>query len=672
MAAPSVVLEGQVVGVVYAADDGYRVVRLRAGGNTVTVVGRFERPVAPGEWIAGEFEPSEHPRYGRQYRLRRLKQAPHWRRPVAELVGEWLGVDPEAFLALARDDPAARVAARLADPLALWRVLGDREAAGRVARDWGRLGREGAVWLALVRTPWAEAWSALETRERKRILENPYRAVWLMGMPYPEAEAIAREAGYDDPAARARAAAVAALYLAGRAGHTAPDGATLEALARRLGPEAPWREGLGHLVADGTVRARGDRYALALYAEAEEAVWKVAAGDEVPPTPLSLRPPPGLTDEQARLFAELDRRRLVILHGLPGTGKTRTVSALAEALSARGIDFAMAAPTGKAARRITEASGLAASTLHRLLSLTPEDALVPRARRLGQAVVIVDECSMIDSLLMRQLVGALAPGARLVLVGDPNQLPPVGPGQPFADLVARRPSVALTRIFRQAAENPIVAAAHAIHAGRVPEFPEGDARLVLHDIDDPGALADAVIERFLAEAARGTWPALLTPTHKGPLGTRALNARLKAALNPGQGPSRAVGARRTPVHAGDPLVAVENDYQTGLMNGEVVRVAEVADGGLVLERGEERIRVGGPALFRLELAYALTYHRYQGSQAPLVFLVLHHDQPLLSRELLYTGLTRAEARVELFATRTAIARAVRTRMAVRQTWMATL
>lgn len=379
-----------------------------------------------------------------------------------------------------------------------------------------------------------------------------------------------------------------------------------------------------------------------------------------------------LTDEQqsfVNLVMSSPRPRLVCLTGGPGTGKTTTLRALLAELRQRGETFAVAAPSGKAAQRCEEAlQGIAkASTLHRLLRLRPDGGEVPAP--VFASVVVVDEASMIDVHLFAALMRACFEGGGrvgcLVLVGDPDQLPPVGPGQPFLDLLASTtlpvPVVRLTQVHRQALDSGIVRAAYAIKAGREPEWC-ADFRLVPCDAaaEVPGRVVQVMRELELHPAQSQ----VLAPQRTTTAGVEALNAHVEG-LRASHGP-----LLRERFRVGSKVIVTKNDYDLAVFNGEVGFVVEAKLGAkpgqdtvaVDLGRGDgpRVVPFRGAAISWLDPAWALTVHRTQGSEYEDVILVAHTAHSyMLSRSLLYVACTRARRRVVVVGQREAVARAVR-------------
>jgi exodeoxyribonuclease V alpha subunit len=364
-----------------------------------------------------------------------------------------------------------------------------------------------------------------------------------------------------------------------------------------------------------------------------------------------------------------------VLTGGPGCGKSYTVRAIVTLARAKRAKVVLAAPTGRAAKRLSELAGLEAATLHRLLQLRPGgDAAFDREHPLDADLVVVDEASMLDVLLANKLVKAVPPGAHLLLVGDVDQLPSVGAGEVLRDLLAaeRLPRVRLTKVFRQAQRSGVVTNAHRINAGQHP-VTHGLADFFLFPEDDPDQVADLVVDivanrlprRFGLDARREVQ--VLCPMHRGPAGAGVLNERLQAALTPGREglAERRFGGRVYRV--GDKVMQIRNNYDkgaAGVFNGSVgvVTALSLEDSELrVLLDEDEEVGYGFDELDELTHAYAVSIHRSQGSEYPCVVVPLVTSAWLmLQRNLLYTAVTRAKQIVVLVGSKRALAKAVRT------------
>lgn len=380
-------------------------------------------------------------------------------------------------------------------------------------------------------------------------------------------------------------------------------------------------------------------------------------------------------EQQAAVRLALTRK-VAVLTGGPGCGKSFTVRSVVELARAKQAKVVLAAPTGRAAKRLAELTGADASTVHRLLELKPGgDAAYDADRPLDADLVVVDEASMLDLLLANKLVKAVPPGAHLLLVGDVDQLPSVGAGEVLRDLLAESgpvPAVRLTRIFRQAQQSGVVTNAHRINSG-VPPLTTGLPDFFLfaeEDTEETGRLTvDVVAHRIPAKF--GLDPRrdvqVLAPMHRGPAGAGALNALLQQAVTPARPdlPERRFGGRVFRV--GDKVTQIRNNYEkgrNGVFNGTVgvVTALSVDDQRLtVLTDEDEEVPYDFDELDELSHAYAVTIHRSQGSEYPAVVIpVTTSAWMMLQRNLLYTAVTRAKRLVVLVGSRRALGQAVRT------------
>lgn len=359
--------------------------------------------------------------------------------------------------------------------------------------------------------------------------------------------------------------------------------------------------------------------------------------------------------------------KVMVLTGGPGTGKTTTTQGIIAALKTMGYSILLAAPTGRAAKRMSEATGMEAKTIHRLLEYNSADGYKRNDENpLEGDVLIVDECSMIDILLMNNLVKALPETMHLILVGDIDQLPSVGAGNVLRDIIdsERVPVVRLTRIFRQAQTSRIVMSAHAINEGKFPDISNGkDTDFFFIKNDDADAVATAIVDLVKNRLPKGYHMPLskiqvLTPMQRGVVGSANLNLILQEALNPTkEGLSRGGYNFRK----GDRVMQIRNNYDKEVFNGDLGYIESVnqEDRTLMVNFEERLVEYEVSELDELSLAYATTIHKAQGSEYPIVVMpVLMKHYVMLQRNLIYTGITRAKKVCVLIGSTKALAYAI--------------
>jgi len=520
--------------------------------------------------------------------------------------------------------------------------------------------------------------------------DDPWRLLELPEVTVREADRLAVSAlpgiRRTDPR-RGRALVGHALTRAARDGHTAlPAAAVASVLAGEQVPDpAAAIEAAvdsGRVYADES--APGEPLlALARYALAEDAVADGLARLLATARPLAGAAAAGavaaaLDADQRRAVEHVLTHGVSLLTGGPGTGKSRTVAAVVELAEARGKRVALAAPTGRAAKRLEELTGVPAATVHRLLGAQGTSGGFARGEGwpLDADVVVVDETSMLDAELAAALVEACADGTHLLLVGDPAQLPSIGAGRVLGDLLDadRLPVVELTTLYRQAEGGGIARLATAVRSGELPAVAEPDREVVVVPAAGSEQAARRAVQLVTDSIPRAlSIPAgevqVVTPVHRGAAGTQALNAALKAVLNPGPG---AVGG----FDAGDRVVATANHLDAepvGFANGEVGTVLAAEAGTLTVSFATGEAKVAGKVLSDLRHGWAITVHRAQGSEWPAVVCVLPPEAAgMLSRPLVYTGFTRAQRHLSVVpacgpvlshAVRTVGARPRRTRLA---------
>jgi len=523
------------------------------------------------------------------------------------------------------------------------------------------------------------------------VSEDPYRlARDIRGIGFRTADRIAERLGIERTAmVRVRAGVSFALAEATGEGHCGLPEEQLVALTRELlevpaelvGTALGLELEAGDVVADSLDGQRCVFLSGLHRAEREiaERLRRLAAG--APPWPMieAERAIPWVEGQTGLALAESQKAavrlalaaKALVVTGGPGVGKTTLVNSILKIVAAKGPGIALCAPTGRAAKRLAESTGREATTVHRLLEADPKEGGFKRGEQnpIDCDLLVVDETSMVDVPLMRALLRALPEGAALLLVGDVDQLPSVGPGQVLADVIASGavPVVRLTEVFRQAAGSRIVTNAHLINQGKMPDLTAREGSdFFFVDAPDPEAgvekvlalVRDRIPRRFGLDPVRDIQ--VLCPMNRGGLGARSLNIELQKALNPpGEVRVERFGWTFGP---GDKVMQVTNDHERGVYNGDlgIVRRVDTEEGELVVDFEGREVAYGFGELDELVLAYATTVHKSQGSEYPAVVVPLTTQHfPMLQRNLVYTGVTRGKRLVVLVGQKKALAIAVR-------------
>jgi exodeoxyribonuclease V alpha subunit len=387
-----------------------------------------------------------------------------------------------------------------------------------------------------------------------------------------------------------------------------------------------------------------------------------------------------LADSQKAAVRLALSSKVVVITGGPGVGKTTIVNAILKILAAKNIKLLLCAPTGRAAKRMNETTGFEAKTIHRLLEVDPKGGGFRRStdNPLECDLLVVDETSMVDVLLMHVLLKAVSDKSALFVIGDVDQLPSVGPGQVLADMIASGviPVVRLTEVFRQAAQSQIIVNAHRINQGVMPDLrkPEAESDFYFVEADNPEAAVPRIIELVKSRIPRrfGLDPVrdiqVLCPMNRGGVGARSLNIELQAALNPaGERKVERFGWTFAP---GDKVMQIENDYDKEVYNGDIGFVTDVEpeEDELIASFDGRSVPYSFGELDTLVPAYAATIHKSQGSEYPAVVIpLMTQHYAMLQRNLLYTGVTRGKRLVVLVGQKKAVAIAVRN-VSGRQRW----
>ncbi len=546
------------------------------------------------------------------------------------------------------------------------------------------------------------ALAALGPGAAAALIDDPWRLLDGGDADLRQADRLASVMGRSrDEPSRGPAVLVHLLLLAARAGDTAAAAQSLMASAVSRGVPDPVKAleaavEAGRIVVDASHHDPRDaetgawvpadrlvsapRYGVAEDSLAEGLARLAKAASPIgEPDALGLE---GLDEAQRAAVVAALAHGVSLLTGGPGTGKSRTVSAVVELATARGARVVLAAPTGRAAKRLEELTGASASTVHRLLGAQPVRDNGPGAGSvftrgeswpLDADLVVVDEASMLDAELAAGVVEACSDGTHLLLVGDPAQLPSIGPGRVLGDLVDSGviPTTELTTLYRQAEGGTIARLATAVRSGQLPVLDDPEREVVIVPSRDSAEAARRVVQLVTDSIPRALGiPSaeiqVVTPVHRGPAGTEALNLALKEVLNPSAVAAEAKTARSKVSPArrfdvGDRIVAIANHLEEGFANGEVGTVTARNSDGLVITFSGIPVTVPITSWSDLRHGWAITVHRAQGSEWPAVVVVLPPESGgLLTRPLVYTALTRAQRHLSVVpAVGSALARAVR-------------
>ena len=697
------VLAGLVERVTYHnVENGFCVLRAKARGHrdVVTVVGHAAT-IAAGEWITASGEWVNDRTHGQQFKARFLRTSPP---TSADGIEKYLssgmirGIGPAYARKLLRAFGEKVFDIIEATPDRLREIDGIGPVrANRITAAWAeqKAVREIMVFLHTHGVGTARAVRIYKTYGPDAIqvlTENPYRlARDIRGIGFKTADAIAMKLGIDKTAlVRVRAGISYALTEAMDEGHCGLPTEELIPLAEKLleVPQELIRTALDLELHEGTVVA--DRVGetpcvfLAGLHRAERIIaerltrlangklpWPWIDPDKALPW-VEGRIGLALAESQVAAIRLALMSKVLVMTGGPGVGKTTIVNAILRILAAKGTNLLLCAPTGRAAKRMTEATGFEAKTIHRLLEVDPKGGGFKRGEDnpLDCDLLVVDETSMVDVMLMQALMKALPDKAALLIVGDIDQLPSVGPGQVLADVISSGavPVVRLTEVFRQAAQSQIIVNAHRINQGVIPDLrkPEAESDFYFVEADDPETAVARIIElvktriprRFGLDPIRDVQA--LCPMNRGGVGARSLNIELQAALNPaGERKVERFGWTFAP---GDKVMQIENDYDKEVYNGDIGFVADVEfeEGELTVGFDGRSVTYGFGELDTLVPAYAASIHKSQGSEYPAVVIpVMTQHYAMLQRTLLYTGVTRGKRLVILVGQKKAVAIAVR-------------
>ncbi|MCI8861773.1 MAG: ATP-dependent RecD-like DNA helicase [Lachnospiraceae bacterium] len=709
-------LEGYVEHIVYRNEEnGYSVLNLVSEGNEITVVGSFHY-LSEGELLELTGDYTEHPLYGEQFQAESFEvKAPKDVMAIERYLGSGAikGVGAALAARIVRRFGKDTFAVMEREPERLAEIKGISE---RKAREIGeqleekRELRQAMMFLqgyGISVNLSVKIYQKYDQEIYRMIKENPYRlADEMEGIGFRTADEIAKRVGIrEDSDFRIRSGILYALLQGAAEGHTClPISVLLSKTVELLGgvPLEAVEKHLMDLSIDRRIVQKsltgsdGEKHTFVYASAYYQGELSVAAmlhqlklSLEVAESEIRTRlgkiehqADIALDEHQKEAVAAAVRNGLLILTGGPGTGKTTTINAMIKYFEMEGLDIFLAAPTGRAAKRMTEATGCEAQTIHRMLELSggPENssgrAMFARNEEnpLEADVIIIDEMSMVDIHLMQALLKAVIPGTRLILVGDVNQLPSVGPGSVLQDLIRSKafPVVRLTRIFRQAAQSDIIVNAHKINRGEQVALDNKSRDFFFLRRQDPNVILRVVLALVQEKMPKYVQAQIsdiqvLTPMRKGALGVENLNQVLQRYLNPPSADKEEKEHGKGLFRTGDKVMQIRNNYQLewevrnrfgiavdrglGVFNGDMGMIRSINSFAeeLTVEFDEGRM-VSYPfkQLDELELAYAITVHKSQGSEYPAVVIpLLAGPRPLMNRNLLYTAVTRARSCVTL-------------------------
>jgi exodeoxyribonuclease V alpha subunit len=702
-------LSGQIERITFTNEEnGFTIAKVKVDGRAdlVTVVGNLLAP-APGEVLTMQGEWSVHPKYGEQFKVVQYRtKVPATVFGIRKYLGSGLikGLGPVM---------AGRIVDRFGketleiiehDISRLAEVEGiGRKRLKMIAQAWEDQKEIRDVMLFLqsygVSSGYAtKIFKEYGNRAIAVVRQNPYRlATDIFGIGFLTADRIAENLGVArDAPVRVEAGILYVLYQLSDEGHVFyPYEALIERCREILEVEREAvAHGIGTLVAAekvviedlntdiGTFRENHKAVYLAKFHLCETGIaYRTGRLLEAPKSIREMDADKALEWVQKRLSITLAEgqveavrgaltHKVLVITGGPGTGKTTIINAILKIFSQLSVRILLAAPTGRAAKRMGETTGHEARTIHRLLEYSIQKGGFQRneERPLECDLLIVDEASMIDTILMYQLTKAIPPPATLILVGDVNQLPSVGAGNVLNDLILSRavPVVTLNEIFRQARTSRIIVNAHKINAGSIPHVESSDANDPNNDFyfieqEDPGRVLEIIIELTKDRIPRrfGFDPIediqVLTPMHRGIVGAGNLNQKLQQALNPAE---EAVIRGDRSYRINDKVMQIRNNYDKEVFNGDIGRITRISleDQELAVRFDGRQVEYDFSDLDELVLAYAVSVHKAQGSEYPAVVIpILTQHFVLLQRNLIYTAVTRGRRLVVLVGTRKALA-----------------
>ena len=708
-------IEGYVDHIIYRnQENGYTVASLIVDGEELTCVGTFQA-LSEGETICGKGRYTEHPSYGQQFSICSYETVvPQDAFAIERYLGsgaiKGIGAALAARIVRKFGDDTLRIIEEEPERLAEVKGISERKAREIAEQVEEKADMRKAMMFlqkyGISQTLGVKIYQQYKQDMYRILKENPYKmAEDINGIGFKMADEIASRIGiHTDSDYRIRSGLLYILLLATGEGHVyLPKKLILERAQQLLGVQADYMEKhltdlaidrkivIKEIETDHTEKQQvvyaSQYYQIELHTAQmlHELNVKDTAEEEVLQEKIKQiqrAEKIDLDEKQQEAIKEAVRNGLMVITGGPGTGKTTTINAIIRYFEMEGLDIYLAAPTGRAAKRMTEATGYEAKTIHRLLELTgiPEEssARVHFERNaqnpLEADVIIIDEMSMVDIFLMHALLSAVVTGSRLILVGDVNQLPSVGPGSVLKDIIrsGEFPVVELTKIFRQASQSDIVVNAHKINQG-IPVVLDNKSMdfffLKRYDANVIISVVITLIQKKLPKFvdAQPYDIQVLTPMRKGLLGVERLNGILQQYLNPPEKEKKEKEHGNGLFREGDKVMQIKNNYQiewevrglygipvekgVGVFNGDtgILREINTFAETVTVEFDERRfVEYSFKQLDELELAYAITIHKAQGSEYPAVIIpLLGGPKMLMNRNLLYTAVTRARRCVAL-------------------------
>jgi exodeoxyribonuclease V alpha subunit len=687
-------LEGVVERITFQGEDsGYTIAKLMpaAGGELVTVVGAMAT-VQAGESVRMQGEWSTHPKYGRQFKFSGYSSlAPATLEGIRKYLGSGLikGIGPVTAERIVKHFGLETLDVIDNQPERLLEVGGTGpKRVETIKKGWDEQRHVKEVMLFLqshgVSTGFAvKIYKKYEDQAIELVRSNPYRLerdIW--GVGFLSADRIARNLGIPENAPqRIQAGIRYVLNKAAEAGHVfLPRDELVKAAVEqlRIGPELI-PKGIEQMLQDGELKADGDQIYLPPLFYAEEGVAEqlrrllqapVEVWEGLDQALEAIEAKAGIrfADSQRQAIRTAAESKVMVLTGGPGTGKTTITRAIIEIFEAMGLKVLLCSPTGRAAKKLAEATDRLAKTIHRLLGFKPPGGFEhDRNKPLLADALVADEMSMVDTSLMYSLLQAVPEHARLVLVGDVDQLPSVGAGSVLRDLISSRalPVVRLSEIFRQAKESQIVTNAHRINAGGFPDIDNANAKDFFFAQQDEPEQVVALVRDLCATRLPQRYGfdpiediQVLAPMYRSLVGASNLNTMLQQSLNPDEKGWKRGGVE---FRVGDKVMQIRNNYDKNVFNGDVgrIKVLDLEEQRAVVAF-EDEVEYELAEMDELVLAYAVTVHKSQGSEYRVVVLpVTTQHYVMLQRNLLYTAVTRAREMVVIVGSKKALALAVK-------------